>query len=103
MTRRRSRRGPPRCHDCNAPVVFFRNPATGKFRPFDPRPVAQGQQYPRPPWPVENNAWAWPLRDLIEDLMVRIPCSRDEAEEHARAMPWHLPHDCPNRPQEASP
>lgn len=100
MSRRRSRRGPPRCRDCQAPVVFFRNPMTNRWRPFDPKPVDKAQQLPRAAWVVENNTWAWPVAYLVEDLMVRLPCSHDEAEEHAHAMPWHLPHDCPNRPQE---
>lgn len=98
MSRRR-RRGPPRCQHCNAQVVFFRSAVTRTWRPFDPRPVRDGQQLAQAPWSIENNVWAWPLRDLVEDLMVRLQCGHAEAEEHAHAMPQHLPHDCPNRPQ----
>ena len=100
MSRRRSRRGPPRCKDCKAPIVFFRSPMTGNYRPFDPRPVDPNQQHVRPPCPVENDRHAWPYRALIEDLMVRLGCSEPEAEEHARAMPWHMPHTCKNTTQE---
>lgn len=88
--------------NCGRPVVFFRNPITRNWRPFDLRPVSPGQQLPRPAYVVENNVWAWPHRDLVEDLMVRIPCGQEEAEEHAHAMPWYLPHDCPNRPPTTS-
>ena len=101
MSRRR-RRGAPRCRDCNAPVVFFRSSVTRSWRPFHQRPVDPGQQVAAPAWVVENNVWAWPYRELVEDLMVRLQCSQDEAEEHAHAMPWHLPHDCPNGHQEAT-
>lgn len=101
MTRRR-RRGSPRCRDCQAPVVFFRSAVTRTWRPFDPRPVRDSQQLPAVPWSIENNVWAWPFRDLVEDLMVRLQCGQNEAEEHALAMPRHFPHDCPNRRQEAT-
>jgi len=99
---RRRRRGPPRCRDCNAPVVFFRSPSTGTWRPFAPRPVDPSQQHPGPAYPVEGNVWAWPYRDLVEDLMVRHRYSQAEAEDEAHDLPWHIPHDCPNRRQEAT-
>lgn len=97
MSRRR-RRSSPRCRDCQAPVLFFRSARTGNWRPFDPKPVDQRQQNPSTAHAVENGVLAWPLRDLVEDLMVRRHCGRDDAEDEARAMPWHVPHDCPNRP-----
>lgn len=104
MSRRRRRgSGPPRCKDCYRPVRFFRSSVTGRWRPFEPKPVNPHQQLPAPAWPVENNVLAWPFRDLVEDLMVRRTCSQAEAEDEAHAMPSYLPHQCPNRPQEASP
>lgn len=81
-------------------MIFFRSSITGNFRPFEVKPVRPGQQQPRPTWVIENNVMAWPLRDLVEDLMVRLQCSATEADEHAHAMPWHVAHDCPNRRQE---
>lgn len=91
------RRRSPRCNDCGRPVTFFRSAITGKWRPFDPKPVRIGQQLTSPAWVVENNATAWPYRDLVEDLRVRRQCSQADAEDEAHAMPWHLPHDCPKR------
>lgn len=100
MSARRRRRGPPRCQHCNAPVKFFKNPSTNTWRPFDPRPLHPTQHAAGPVWVIENNVWAWPHRDLVEDLMVRMHCGRGEADEHADAMPRHVAHNCPNRPQE---
>lgn len=95
-----SRRGSPRCRNCQRPVVFFKNPMTGKYRPFNPTPVRDGQQVPGPTYTVENNRHAWQRDVLVEDLMVRLHCGRDEAEEHALAMPRYLPHTCPDQPRE---
>lgn len=100
MTRRRRRsRGSPRCRDCGAPVVFFRTAMGGGWRPFEPKPVHPGHQMPELPYSIENGVLAWPYAYLVEDLMVRLECGHTEAEEHALAMPRHLPHRCKNRPE----
>jgi hypothetical protein len=89
--------------NCQRPVLFFRSPYSGRWRPFEPKPVDTTQQLPAPAYPIENQTIWWPYRDLVEDLMVRHHCSQAEAEDEAHAMPWHLPHTCPNRSQEATP
>lgn len=99
MSPRRRRSGPPRCKDCNAPVVFFRSPFTGGWRPFEAKPMSPGRQHAEA-FPIENNVRAWLYRDLVEDLMVRRGIGRQEAEDEAHAMPWHVVHNCPNRPEE---
>lgn len=102
MSRRRRRSGPPRCKDCRAPVIFFRSPFTGGWRPFEVKPIGAAM-HAGEAFPVENNVRAWRYRDLVEDLMVRLGISEPEAEEHAHAMPWHVPHNCPNRPEPQEP
>lgn len=85
--------------NCHAPVRFFRSSITGRWRPFETKPVDHGQMTPRPTYPVENDAVWWPWRDLVEDLMVRRHCSQTDAEDEANAMPRYMPHQCPERPQ----
>lgn len=96
MSPRRRRRGPPRCKDCNALVVFFRSARTGAWMPFDPRPLS-GRDHPGSVgrlWVIENAATAWPLRELVEDLMVRREISQAEADDEAHDMPWYQTHIC---------
>jgi hypothetical protein len=93
MTRGR-RRGTPRCNDCKAPVIFFRSPFTGGWRPFEAKPISPGQMHTAAAYPIENNVRAWLYRDLVEDLMVRRGIGQLEAEDEAHAMPWHAVHNC---------
>lgn len=83
-----------RCRGCGARIVFFTSPFTGRPRAFDPTPVDMGRQLTRRAYPVENDTTAWKYLDLVEALMMRLGCGRAEAEEEARQLPWHTPHDC---------
>lgn len=100
---RRKHKGPPRCRDCEAAVAFFLSPYTGRWRTFDPRPVDVRHGLLRErAYPVEGRR-AWKYLELVEDLMGRRGIGRDAAETEARDMPWHVPHDCPNRPDDDEP
>lgn len=91
----RKRRGTPRCNSCNRPIVFFRAPSTGNWRPFDPTPVDgrtyQGQHGPA--YPIESGR-AWRLRDLVEELMIRHQQGEAVALDEAYAFTWHVAHTC---------
>lgn len=91
--RRRARRGRfPRCNQCRYPIAWFS--FRGDWRPFDPKPV-DGRQYPGTgAYPIEEKR-AWHTVALVEELMGRLGITRDEAEEHVYAMPWHVLHACP--------
>lgn len=94
MTRRRRRRGPPRCNSCGRRIVFLLAPTSGSWRTFEPEPVdgrtwAGGEAYPT------EGSRTYRYRDLVEELLVRRQCSRGEAEDEAYAMPWHVVHHCP--------
>jgi hypothetical protein len=86
----------PKCRDCQQSIAWFNVLGVGR-RPFEPKPVDPASTG-RPAYPVEGGALAWSLRDLVEDLMVRREISHDEADEEARAMPFHVRHICPNAP-----
>ncbi len=86
-----------KCQWCKATVVFLRSPFTGGWRKFDARPVDGRTHTGRAAYPVENER-AWKLPLLIEDLRVRRECGRDQAEDEAYDMPWHVTHDCPENP-----
>lgn len=96
MSRRRRRSGPIRCRDCQAPVVFFRDPS-GNWRTYQPHPV-KGRTHIGPiAYPVDNGR-AWRLDELVEELMIRLGYGREEALNAAYAVPWHVPHYCRNLP-----
>lgn len=101
---RRTRRstGPPRCAECGAQFIWLRAPVTGNWRPFDPAPIDRRSSTQRVAYPVENNR-AWMPRELIEDLMERRECSRDQATSEVDDMPWHTPHICTPPPVEHEP
>lgn len=92
-TRNRRARGRlPRCNACRFPIVWFS--WRGSWRRYEPGQV-DGRTHQGPPaHPVEGRR-AWPLRELVEDLMVRRQISSAEAEDEVYAMPWHVPHVCP--------
>lgn len=92
---RRKHTGPPWCHDCRLPVVFFRSPFTGQLRTFNPKPVDMRQQLAGA-YPVYAGR-AWKLADLVEEPMVIRRCSHEEARAEATDLPWHTLHACPGR------
>ena len=94
MTRRRRRRGPPKCNKCQRDVLWARLVHSGAWRTFEPKAADTRQATGQVLYPIEGSL-AWHTRDLVEDLMVRRQCSQSEAEEEARAMPWHARHVCP--------
>ena len=64
------------------------------WRTFDPKAADLRQTTGQVAYPIEANR-AWRFRELVEDLMVRRLCSETEAQEEAYAVPWHVPHHCP--------
>lgn len=94
-TRNRRTRGRLiRCHGCHFPIKWFRYGVRGGWRKYEPAPVDGRRHTGAPAHPVEG-VRAWPVRDLIEDLMVRRRVGWTEAEDEVYAMPWHVPHVCP--------
>lgn len=90
---RRKRRAPAQCDACRRPVKWVRH--RGHWWKFDPKPVDPRTHTGPPAYPIENaNAWHYPA--LVEELMGRRECSRQEAEDEAHDMPWHVPHVCPD-------
>lgn len=91
-TRRRRRRthGPARCQDCRAPIRWLR--LRGEWRPFNPKPVDPRHQVAGA-YPVENRT-AWPLEDLVVELMGRRNVGEAEARDEALDLPWHTRHIC---------
>lgn len=90
--RRRARGRLPRCAKCQHPFRWLA--WHNGWRKFEPHPVDGRAHVGAPAYPVESKR-AWPLRELVEDLMVRRRCGRDDAEDEAYAMPWFVPHVCP--------
>jgi hypothetical protein len=92
MSRRRKSTGRTRCRDCGLPIVFFRSQSRN-WRTYQPRPV-NGRTHVGPPaYPIDNGR-AWHVDDLVEELMIRLQYSREEATNAAYAVPWHIPHTC---------
>lgn len=89
---RKKRTGRPRCRDCNAPIVFFRS-WTGNWRTFDPKPVNGRTHVGAPAYPIMHGR-AWRLEELVDELMVTRKYWRDEAEDEAYDVPWHVAHAC---------
>ncbi|GAB3988787.1 hypothetical protein [Nocardioides marmoraquaticus] len=97
--RRRRGSGPIRCDDCHRPVDMLSDPhAPHRTRPFEQRQVDGRTHIGVAAYPVEGRR-AWLLRDLVEDLMIRRRCSRQEAEQEAYAMPWQPVHQCRHLPE----
>lgn len=91
---RRRRRGPPQCWGCHRPIRWIRH--RGRPWKFDPRPVDPRTHVGPPAYPVEaDRAWHFPA--LVEELMGRRECSREDAEAEAKDMPWYVPHVCPGK------
>lgn len=92
--RRRKRHGPARCTTCQAPIIWLR--LRDKWRSFEPRPVPSGGggHALNPSYPVEGKI-AWPLEDLVAELMVRRECSETAAREEALDFDWRTVHRCP--------
>lgn len=82
----------PRCRDCGARVEFFRT-TTGVWRTFHVEPVDGRTHTGAPACPVESGR-AWAFAELVEELMGRYGCSREEAEAEVYDMPWYVRHDC---------
>lgn len=96
MTRNRRKRGPARCNTCQAPIVFLT--LRGAWRPFEPRPYVPGSLTINPAYPVEGKI-AWPLEDLVVELMGRRECSEAEARDEAHDFEWRTVHHCPDDPE----
>jgi hypothetical protein len=95
MSRRRKRRGPPRCQECNQVIAWFRN-TSGAWRKFNPKPIDDPKnRNGAPAYPVENGRTVWRFRVLVEELMARREIAQNQAEDEAYDMPWYVPHMCP--------
>ena len=101
MKTRRRQHGPPRCRSCNLPVAFFRSPFTGNMRAFNPKPVDMRTPLVDAAYPVFGGQ-AYKLADVVDLLLVARRCSRAEAEDEARDLPWHTLHACPEPADEDS-
>lgn len=84
-------RGPARCRTCQAPVVFFRSPFTGKSRTFEPTSIDGRHLLAVDAFPVLG-LQAFKFADLVEHIQVQRQCSSEEAEAEVRDMPWHRLH-----------
>jgi hypothetical protein len=95
VTRRRKRTGPARCNTCQAPIVWLK--LRDKWRSFEPKPVVPGSTHGigNPSYPVEGKI-AWPLEDLVAELMVRRECSDTAARAEAYDFDWRTVHHCPD-------
>lgn len=90
-----ARRGPARCKDCRAHVVFYRSPFTGKVRTFEAKPVEPSHPLAGvKAFPVLGGTAAYRPAHLAEMLQVQRMCSDAEAADEVRDMPWYLIHDC---------
>lgn len=93
MTRRVRRPAQlPRCKDCHARIQWLRLSA-GAWRTFKPGYVDGRNHVDAAAYPVENGR-VWRFEALVEDLVLRHRCTRQEAIEEAYDMPWAVPHDC---------
>ena len=91
--RRRRQRGPAQCRTCRAQVAFFRSPFTGQVRAFNPKPIDMRTPMVEAAYPVYGRS-AYRLADVVDLLMAERLCTRAEAEEEARDLPWHTFHAC---------
>lgn len=94
--RRRKQSGPARCKTCQAPIVWLL--LRGKWRSFEPRPVERLPEVVRlqnPSYPIEGKI-AWPLEDLVVELMGRRECTEAAAREEAHDFEWRTIHHCPD-------
>lgn len=91
--RRRRRSGPPKCDRCSQVILWLK--LRGKWRPFEPRPLRTGDLHANGRYPVEGKT-AWPLEDLVEELMGRRRVSEAVARDEAYDFPFYTPHSCPD-------
>lgn len=91
-----------RCRTCNAPVVFFRSPFTGRLRTFDPTPVDGHHPLAgATAFPVQGRS-AYKPAALVDQVQVQRACSDTAAAAEVRDMAWHVLHECPPDPSTTS-
>ena len=84
----------PRCRNkaCQQRISFFGSPYTGKPRAFETTPV-DPRAFNGVAFPVLSGR-AYRFTELVDQLQVQRECSRDDAENEVRDMPWYVLHDC---------
>lgn len=88
--RQRGRHQPATCGKCGARIVWLIRGAS--YWKYDPKPV-DARTHPGPANPVEGKR-AWPVGQLVVELMGRRECTEAEAHEEVLDMPWMVLHTC---------
>jgi hypothetical protein len=77
---------------CKRRIRWLRDATTGTWVKFAPDPVSPSSG--RLAHPTEGNRF-WFFPALVEDLMARRSCNRDDAQDAAYDMAWYSRHVCP--------
>lgn len=95
MSRRKTRRPPPRCEHCDRPITFFLAPTGSGWRPFDPTFVDSRDHMDRA-YPVMGRK-AWDFNELLAEIQVMRGCAITEAKDEVLDMDWYRLHRCGER------
>lgn len=90
MSKKRRHSGPPRCKECDAIVVFFRDAATRRWRIFEPKALSYDRAGTRGV-PVHWDQ-AWDTHDLAAEMASAMPGC--DPYDEVRALDFYLPHRC---------
>lgn len=94
MTPPKPSRGPARCRDCGAQLVFFKHHSSPKKAPFDITPIDGHHLNLANAYPVMGQSSYRPTH-LAEQLQVQRHCSDEEAMAEVRDLQWFRIHQCP--------